>query len=58
MHPIDSRFKDTHKFKLREWKKIFMQIETKRAGVTILISHKILGVKKKKVTRNKDDKSI
>ena len=37
-----SNLKDIHRLKVREWKKVFMKIEMKQAGVTILTSDQIV----------------
>ena len=48
------RPKDTYRLKVREWKNIFHENgKQKKAGVAILISHKI-DLKMKKITRDKE----
>ena len=49
------RPRDTYRLKVREWKKIFhANGNQKKAGVAILISHKI-DIKIKTITRHKKD---
>lgn len=46
-------YKDTHRLKVKRWKKKFLYFQIKRAGVALLISDKI-DLKQKTVTRDKE----